>query len=89
MSHESKNGKRVQGRALDEHVHLVGQPSDRFLGHIAPPAKDRVTISNALWEFIVGNGYDGDFEAVGGDSTATNTGHKDGIIHLLELKTQR
>lgn len=62
---------------------LVRQQNDQFLGHIAPPVKDAVTILEAFWEFIVENGYDGVLEAIGGDSTATNTSHKGGIICLL------
>ena len=87
---------------MEEHVPLVGQPSDRFLGHIVPPAKDSI-VFDVKYNWImakqpsnftsnpakdVKNGYDGDLEAVGGDSTASNTGHKGGIIHHLKLKTQ-
>ena len=81
-----RDGKKVQATAEEEHITMVGQPGDKFLGHIAPVAKDAVTISDGIWDFVVENGYEEDLEVVGGDSTVTNTGHKGGIINLIEKK---
>lgn len=83
------DGKKVQGTAMEEHITMVGQPGDRFLGHLAPSGRDAVTISDAIFDFVVDNGYEEELEVVGGDSTVTNTGHKGGIINLIEKKKGR
>ena len=83
---KDENGRRHVGTVMEEHVTIVGEPGSIYVGHIAPSARDAVTNANEMWDFFVEHGLDSHLRCLGADSTALNTGHKGGIIRLLEEK---
>ena len=71
---------------MEEHITMVGEPGNRYLGHIAPTKKDAKTIADEMWAWFTEHGIAASLMVIGGDSTNLMTGYKGGIIHFLEEK---
>ena len=85
-----ENGRRFPATIMEEHVTLVAEPGNVFLGHVAPEKKDAKSQADAIWKFVVENNHDADLELIGGDSTPLNSGRKGGIFFFIqELKGHR
>ena len=79
-----ENGKVLKRTILEEHIILVGQPGDVFLGHVAPEKKDAKSVAQSIWTFLVEQDDTEDLKVIGGDSTVHNTGHKGGIFFFIQ-----
>ena len=86
VSWKDASGRRFQSQIQEEHITLVGEPGNAYLGHIAPTEKDAKTISEEMWADFVERGLHFKLRVIGGDSTPLMTGYKGGIIHFLEVK---
>ena len=47
-----ENGRRHPTTVLEEHVTLVKEPGNTFLGHVAPDKKDAKTVADSIWNFL-------------------------------------
>lgn len=69
----------------EEHISLISEPDSEYIGHLSIDSGKAVTIERSIVDFLETN-----FElrtslvAIGCDGTAVNTGHKNGVIALLE-----
>lgn len=69
----------------EEHISVIGEPHSKYLGHVAVKQGKAEKICNSILNSF-GNL---DFWAVGCDGTNTNTGHKGGIIRLIETNRNK
>ena len=46
-----ENGRRKNKTILEEHITMVAQPGNRFLGHVAPDKRDAKTTAESIWDF--------------------------------------
>ena len=78
---------RVNHRRIirEEHITLLKEVGSVFIGFITTSAKDANTISASLIQKLnVIKAPLNELRAIGSDGTAVNTGHKEGLITLLE-----
>ena len=67
----------------EDHYVLVGEPEMVYLGHITLERGTGAEIADGLYKYEKNKISFGDkLEAVGADSTAVNTGNKNGAIRL-------
>lgn len=79
-----ENGRAIRRTVQEEHITLVGQPGNVFLGHVAPEKKDAKSVAGSIWSFLGERGTRDDLEVIGGDSTVHNTGHKGGTFFFIQ-----
>ena len=79
------NGKRYQGRVLEEHYVVVGEPGSYYLTHFTPKDSKASSIAEALFENLDGTELKNKLKIVGSDGTATMTGPHGGCIRRLEV----
>lgn len=74
----------------EEHITLVSEPGGSYIGHITPrsgKAQDiKIGILKYLDEECISTT---DLAGIGVDGTVVNTGHKNGVIRLLEIEFDR
>ena len=79
------------GEIKEEHYSICSEPGSEYLCHLTLDKDDRgdqkaaQQLANSIHEWICEHGIDTTLKAVGGDSTAVNTGYKGGAIHHLEM----
>lgn len=71
----------------EDHIVLVREPDSEYVGHISPISGSAADITDAILEFF--NNNLAKLLAVGTDGTVVNTGHRGGIIRLLEQEIDR
>lgn len=70
----------------EEHVSLISEPGGRYIGHVTPQTGSAQDIKNSIIEYLHEEQINiHDLVAIGVDGTAVNTGHKGGVIRLLEI----
>lgn len=84
------NDKRYQSSIREEHISMVKQPENTYLGHTTPVsgcAKDICeSMLNTLKEMGVGTE---NLRVLGSDGTVVNTGHLSGVIRVMEVYLKR
>lgn len=76
--------------AQEEHVVLLQEPGSLYIGHLTPIAGSASCISFSIIDYLQSHNIDtSSIVAVGCDGTAVNTGHRGGVIRLLEEKLNR
>lgn len=81
------NRKRT---TLEEHIVLLQEPDSKYLGHISPVSGSANNILKSMLNFFESSSISIDaLEAIGCDGTNSNTGHKGGVITLLEHHLKR
>ena len=68
----------------EEHISLVRQPGNHFVGHVTPKAGSGTDVKDAIFPVLRDRGLLPSCKVVGTDSTAANTGKTKGAITLLE-----
>ena len=69
---------------------LIHEPDSIYLGHISPHSGSAQNILQSMLDYLQSSSISTDFlQAIGCDGTNCNTGHKAGIITLLENRLQR
>jgi len=87
---ENIGGKLHRRTVIEEHIVLIEEPDSNYLGHIAPVRGSAECIKQAILDFFEERKISMELLAVMGcDGTAVNTGHKGGIIRLLEVHLKR
>lgn len=86
---EKKGSKWYSSKKTEDHYVLVGEPGTVYLRHITQERATGSAIADGLYSAIEEMELEEKIMAVGADSTAVNTGHKSGAIHLLECKLHR
>jgi len=87
---EEIEGKLHRKVVLEEHIVLLEEPGSKYLGHIAPISGNAKSIKSTMTDFFERNNMNLDnLTVIGCDGTAVNTGHKGGIIRLLEMHLNR
>jgi len=87
---ETVDSKNYVKSVTEEHVSLIHEPDSQYLGHISPITGSARNICASIMDFLHENNFDLiDVVAIGCDGTAVNTGHKNGVIRLLEEKLEK
>ena len=87
---EVVGSRRYVKSIKEDHISLIQEPGSHYLGHITPLTGSAKNVSSSIMDFLFSNDIDtNDLKAIGCDGTAVNTGHKGGIIRLLEEKLER
>ncbi len=77
-----KDGRTIQ----EKHSSVISEPVAQYLDHIAPESgKAVVDLAGEIFDLLQTYNSVDSLLAVGADGTATNTGNKGGVMHLLEL----
>ncbi|GBL96632.1 hypothetical protein AVEN_33198-1, partial [Araneus ventricosus] len=72
-----------------EHYILVNEPSSVDLGNVTAATGGAKAIKDAILNFFVSNNFQlNGLTVIGCDGTNVNTGHKGGIIRLMELASK-
>ncbi len=80
----TKDGHKFHRKIItEEHISLIQQPESKYIGHISPKGGSAASIAASIVEFLTGHNCK-EIIAVGCDGTVVNTGHKGGVIRLLE-----
>ena len=75
---------------IEEHVVLVQESESHYVGHFTPASGSAAAITSGIFNFLETNSISTDnVVTVGCDGTAVNTGRKDGVIHMVEMRPQR
>lgn len=70
---------------IEEHIVLLEEPGEKYIGHIAPTGGSAAAIKEAIVNYCSDNSIDlSALCALGADGTPVNTGHINGVIRLLE-----
>ena len=87
---ENIAGKLHRKTIHEEHIILLEEPGSKYLGHVAPERGNADCIKKCMTSFFDENNLNlAQLTAIGCDGTAVNTGHKGGIIRLLESHLNR
>ena len=74
----------------EEHISLISEPGSEYIGHLSINSGKAITIQKSMVQFLSEKiEYQSSLVAVGCDGTAVNTGHKSGVIVLLEKHLNR
>lgn len=84
-------GTKVCIRSItEEHVVLVGQPGDVYLGHVSPEDGSAVALGDAAIEYLTEVRVStAALQCVGCDGCGVNIGWKGGAIHEIEVAVGR
>ena len=75
---------------MEEHISIVSEPGNNFLGHVSVSRGTSQCISRAMLDFLSEKKIATEsIKAIGCDGTAVNTGSKGGVIRQLELKLEK
>ncbi|KAE8739810.1 hypothetical protein FOCC_FOCC014702 [Frankliniella occidentalis] len=78
-------GRWRRKKIKEEHIAIIAEPGSRFLGHSTPTTGHALSISNSLLSHFESKGISLEkISSIGCDGTSVNTGHKGGVIRLLE-----
>lgn len=86
---EKRGDKWYSVKKIEEHYVMIGEPGTFYLCHLTLERGTGSAIADSIYSAIEERGITEKIVAVGADSTAVNTGHRGGAIHLLELHTGR
>ncbi|CAH0552762.1 unnamed protein product [Brassicogethes aeneus] len=88
---QEKIGNRFHQKTIvEEHISLVQEPGSSYLCHITPNSGSARDIAQSILNHLdQSNVSTEELVAVGCDGTVVNTGHKGGIIKILERKLHR
>jgi hypothetical protein len=87
---EQKDSKYYRKTVVEEHITLVAEPDQVYLGHFATDSGTAKNICKGICEFLESNNIDDEnLVAVGCDGTAVNTGANGGVIRLMEVHLSR
>ncbi|KAE8751248.1 hypothetical protein FOCC_FOCC002076, partial [Frankliniella occidentalis] len=87
---KTAHGRCRRRKVKEEHISIMAEPGSKFLGHSTPISGHAVSIVNSIVGHINSKDISLDeTSSIGCDGTSVNTGHKGGVIRLLELKLQR
>src|ERR1043165_4388376 len=89
LMREKRGDKWYSTKKNEEHYVMIGEPGTIYLCHLTLEQGTGSAISDSIHNAIEERGITDKIMAVGDDSTAVNTGHRGGAIHLLELHTGR
>jgi hypothetical protein len=82
--------RRYPSVKLEEHLTLVQEPGSIYIGHVAPETGLASGHQVALVECLQDEHINLEsLRVIGCDGTATNTGHRSGVIRLMELHVER
>lgn len=86
--------RKFPGLIKEEHYSVCSEPGGRFLFHFAPETevegkKHAEVIADHILCWVQERGLGSSLQAVGGDSTAVNTGWQGGVMTHLEKKLGR
>ena len=80
-------GKKKNIVKKEEHVSVISQPGGQYVTHLTPPGGRGVAIADDLIYFLKEFELLDNWDVIGCDSTAVNTGNKAGVIVAVEKKT--
>lgn len=87
---KESNNKKTRTEVTEEHVTLIAEPGNIYLGHIVPNSGSARDIVKSILSFTEENHIDlENIEAIGCDGTNVNTGWRAGIIKRLEEHLKR
>lgn len=86
---EKRGDKWYSMKKIEEHYVMIGEPGTFYLCHLTLERGTGSAIADSIHSSIEEMGITDKIMAVGADSTAVNTGHRGGAIHLLELHIGR
>jgi hypothetical protein len=89
LMREKRGDKWYSTKKNEEHYVMIGEPGTFYLCHLTLEQGTGSAIADSIHNAIEERGITDKIMAVGADSTAVNTGHRGGAIHLLELHTGR
>ena len=90
ISQESKAGRLRLLKIKEEHISLVGQPEEEYLGHTTPSSGHAQSIAKSITDYIHEKSIVTDqLQVIGCDGTVVNTGAEAGVIRRLEENFQR
>ena len=82
-----KGATKTRKKVVEEHVTIVLEPDSRYRSHVTPKSGTSKNVCSAIFDEM---SSDMDrIKVVGCDGCNVNTGHKGGVIALLEAKVQR
>jgi hypothetical protein len=82
----AKGKKYHPTTVTEEHIVLVSEPGDEYMGHVTPSTGKSMDLKNSIVEFLSQNDINTEqLVAIGCDGTNVNTGCEGGVIRLLEL----
>ena len=81
---KDEQGKWRQMRYEEEHYTLGSEPNSEYLTHLSPEGGCACDICTSILDYVKATTLDKSWKVVGSDSTAVITGHKGGVIVLLE-----
>lgn len=74
----------------EEHISILSEPDSEYIGHLSIDDGKATTIEKSIVDFLESRfEYQSSLMGVGCDGTAVNTGHKNGVIVLLEKHLKR
>ena len=86
LTKNEKGNKWYGAKEIQDHYVLVGEPGTFYLDHLTIERGTGAGIADGLMKWLVENDIKNEIKAVGADSTATNTGYKNGAIRGLECQ---
>ncbi|KAE8741687.1 hypothetical protein FOCC_FOCC012785 [Frankliniella occidentalis] len=83
-------GRWRRMKIKEEHITIIAEPDSRFLGHSTPISGHAASVSNSILDHLQSKNISLEkTSSIGCDGTSVNTGHKGGVIRLLEVKLQK
>ena len=86
---EKVEDKWYSSKRREDHYVVIGEPGTIYLDHLTLQHGTGTAIADGLENAIKAMGIAENLVAIGADSTAVNTEHKNGEIHLLECRLRR
>ena len=79
------DGKHHQQTIREEHISIVSKPESKYFDHVSPCSRKAKDIASEILSLLNKRSVDTkQIVAIGCDSTAVNTGIKEGVVRLLE-----
>lgn len=86
-THENTSRRKT---ITEEHISMISEPNSEYIGHLSIESGKAANIQKNIVGFMEEKyKYDSSLVAIGCDGTAVNTGHKNGVIALLEKHLKR
>lgn len=85
-----KEGAKFYRRTqIEEHISLVQEPGSSYVGHVTPSSGSAADTAQSIFEFLEQKRSTENLIVIGCDGTNVNTGHKGGVIRLMEERLNR
>ena len=80
----NKDNEEYPGVRKETHYTIVEEPGGEYLTHLTPEGGKGQDIANAILTWLEESSQLEGLKILGADSTAVNTGPKNGALHLIE-----